>query len=134
MEDLDRPMPGMRYYLAMWCSTGFESLVDIGEIWSQEEQESKDQLWDILSSNEDSFKKKPLRNTIARMVSSMKLRARVNSQRNYEIYCFMTDDSIPASELNQLVESDPQLLVDMIRDHGIRIYGHAAAPNQVLIK
>lgn len=131
--DLNRPLPGRKYYLAMWHMFGFESLVDIGDMWAEEVAAEKAHVWALLSDPNARFKPKTMQ-TINQMVSSMKLRARVNSQRHYEIYMFMTDDDIPKSVLDGMIDEDPQGLVDLIRAKGIKLYGETIQSNQPVIR
>lgn len=115
-EDLDRPLPGNNYFVVTWCSEGLESIVDIGEIFLREEAQEKEAVFNILSDKPHS--KGPLRNEITHIVGRLKMRARMNSQRNYEIYMVMTDEAITKDILEQLFEETPQEIVDMIRENG----------------
>jgi hypothetical protein len=50
----------------------------------------------------------------------MILRARYNSQRHYEIYSF--DSVLTEEDIKETFASDPQLMVDAIRNVGHEIY------------
>ena len=50
----------------------------------------------------------------------MIIRARYNSQRQYEIYQFVSD--ISEDDIKDIFENDPQIIVNFIRKHGKKIY------------
>ena len=99
----------MRYYLAMWDCDGFEYLADITEFHPDEE--AKTVLFDSIKAGHI------VQKTGFPPITAMKLRARFNVQRNYGIYVFTSDDSIGLEDLMQWSKSDPQGLVNWIREH-----------------
>lgn len=103
-----------RYYLAYWCNEGFESIQDI----SKYETWEKGQLVEILASRQDRAEPNPLDT----MVNAMRMRARVNPQREYEIYAFMASDDIDQKSIDDWADVDPQGLVDWIRENGSKIH------------
>lgn len=105
----------MRYILASWDREGFECLQDITgkhpDIWD------KAQVFEALKGST------PQRNPLAEQIGHMKLRARYNSQRCYEIYVFTTEDNIEFKDLEDWMIADPQSLVEWIRkNHYAKIY------------
>ena len=131
--DMDRPLPGRRYYVAMWHMHGFEALVDVGDMWQKEQLAEQQYIYDVLADASPS-RKKPFRQEIGNLVNRMQIRAQVNSHRNYEIYMFMTDDDVEKSTLESMMDEDPQSLVDMIRSHGVHIYGHKLQDDTPVIR
>ena len=55
-------------------------------------------------------------------IATMMIRARANSQRSYEIYTFSTDDTMDYEFVKEMFESDPQTIVNSIREQGNKIY------------
>lgn len=105
----------MRYILASWDREGFECLQDITSM--HPDQFEKTQLIEALKGNT------PQTNPLFHQVSMMKLRARFNSQRCYEIYVFTTEDSIEFKDVEDWMIADPQSLVDWIRvNHYAKVY------------
>ena len=105
----------MRYILASWDREGFECLQDI-TLFHPDSFE-KCQIIDILKD------KSPQKNPLARQISAMKLRARVNAQRCYEIYVFTTQDDIEFKDVEDWMIADPQSLVDWVRvNHYAQVY------------
>lgn len=105
----------MRYILASWDQEGFECLQDITGL--HPENYEKGQLIDALRGN--SVKSNPL----WQQIEHMKLRARFNSQRRYEIYVFTTEDNIEFKDVEDWMIADPQSLVDWVRvNHYSKIY------------
>ncbi len=97
----------MRYILASWCSEGFECLQDITSM--HPDHFEKGQIMEALKGNT------PQKNPLAQQIAHMKLRARFNSQRQYEIYVFTMGDDIDFKDVEDWMISDPQSLVDWIR-------------------
>ena len=105
----------MRYILAAWDSTGFETLQDITHF--HPENFEKTQLIEILSGH------KKTRNPLGQQISMMKLRAQANMQRVYEIYIFSTNDDIEFKDVEDWMIGDPQSLVNWVRkNHTVKIY------------
>jgi hypothetical protein len=105
----------MRYILAAWDSTGFETLQDITTF--HPENFEKSQLIEILSGH------KKTKNPLGQQIEMMKMRARANAQRVYEIYMFTTLDDIEFKDVEDWMIADPQSLVNWIRkNHAVKIY------------
>ncbi len=106
-----------RNYLAMWDEEGLECLFDITGM-------DGDMM--IAKLKGEKF-------TAPFNLSMMMLRARANSQRHYEIYTFSSDDSIDAEMIKDLFNDNPQFIVDLIREHGNKLYSDRAEPNRIKI-
>ena len=105
----------MRYILASWDREGFECLEDITS--KHPDSWDKEQVFEALKGNT------PQRNPLAQQIEHMKLRARFNQQRCYEIYVFSTDDTIEFKDVEDWMIADPQSLVDWVRkNHYAKIY------------
>ena len=105
----------MRYILASWDREGFECLEDITS--KHPDSWDKGQVFEALKGNTLQ------RNPLAQQIEHMKLRARFNQQRCYEIYVFSTEDSIEFKDVEDWMIADPQSLVDWIRkNHYAKIY------------
>lgn len=113
----------MRYYLAFWGNEGFESIQDITRF----EQWDQVQLMEILSDRPSKS------NPLWPMISAMKMRARVNSQRECEIYAFSSNDDIELSDINAWEKSDPQSLVDWIRRNGVEVHSDKSTQQRRVI-
>jgi hypothetical protein len=96
----------------MWDCNGFEVIKDCSS-WERQS------LLDTIAGKE--LTKPPV------SLQAMTMRARFNPQRNYEIWTFNTEESLDEDTLWSYAETDPQALVDMIRDRGKRLYGEPAA-------
>lgn len=97
----------MRYILASWCSEGFECLQDITSM--HPDLFEKGQIIEALKGNT------PQKNPLMQQISMMKLRARFNSQRQYEIYVFTMGDDVDFKDVEDWMIGDPQSLVEWIR-------------------
>jgi hypothetical protein len=89
----------------MWCSEGLECVIDITE-------EEKKCMWAQLRGK---------KYTPGFSVDMLKLRAQCNSQRHYEIYTFDSGD-FSLTDVRNLFERTPQVMVDFVREHGTKIY------------
>ena len=104
----------LRSYIAMWDHTGLECIFDCTEEKEKYVQWEKDAMVSILKGDA-----KPTRETNI-PIQQMILRARFNSQREYEIYEFNSTVSIKS--LEKAFQSNPQPIVEFIRDNGYKIY------------
>jgi len=113
----------MRYYITMWCSEGVECVQDITEYKDWETASA----FAVLSG--DNAKPCPLNG----MVTHMRLRARINSQRSYEIYVFASTNDVDESAVKEWSESDPQSFANWVRkNHNVCLYKDRA-PQRVAI-
>jgi len=111
-------------YLVYWCEEGLESVVPITEY----EHWDRDNTFRVLNNQET------VRNPLNQMIQNMMLRARVNSQRHYELYAIDCDNSINKTDIEQMFETDPQSAADLFRSRGHRLYSDRAEKNRVKIR
>lgn len=117
----------MRYFLLSWDQEGFECIQDITA--NHPDNWDKAQLMNALKSN------KVDKNPILQQASMMVLRARYNTQRHPEIYVIGADDDIELDAIQAWSESDPQGLVDWVRErHYYKIFDGRADRNRLVIK
>lgn len=100
---------------AVWSNEGFESIVNISEI-------EADMLNAELTG--DSFNGQHPNQYLNLAI----LRARYNPQRAYEIYGF--ESTCDVSILRELTLSDPQLLVNLIREVGHCFFSSRRSTNE----
>jgi len=108
-------------FLAMWDIHGLEAIYSVDHARDQIVNWEKSELWNILK--EENSKPKP--NPIP--LNLMLIRARMNSQRSYEIYEFKSTFNM--NEVKELFKDKPQIIVDWIRENGYKIYSDYS-PNQ----
>ena len=113
-------------FLAMWDIHGLEVIYDLEPAFAEIEKWEKDNLFAMIKEEEHSNKPKPI------PLQQMILRARMNSQRSYEIYEFKSTFNI--DEVENLFKTKPQVTVDWIRENGYKIYSdhNANQTNQVI--
>ena len=105
-------------FVVVWDNTGLEY---IGDITLDEQQRT----WAAL-------KGEPLKYTLPNL-EHLKLRARYNSQRHYEIYIVSATDGITADDIRDMFEANPQLAADTIRRRGHCLYSDRASKDKILI-
>ena len=110
-------------YLVYWCEEGLESVIPI----TQYERWDSENTFRVLNNQE------PVRNPLNQMIQNMMLRARVNSQRHYELYAIDCDHSIQKADIEQMFEDDPQTAAELFRSRGHRLYSDRAEKNRVRI-
>jgi hypothetical protein len=93
-------------FLAMWDNQGLECLFDITDLDGD----------NFMSALKGETYKTPFN------IGTMIIRARANSQRSYEIYAFTTDETMDYDFVKDMFESDPQVIVNSIRETGRKIY------------
>jgi len=117
----------MNKFVIMWCEDGLECIIpiDLAEYKKYENdcvaaRLADEEMPDIpteLKKTEDAIR-------------IMELRAQVNSQRFYEIYNLDTTESITKNDLEKLFEESPQMIVNLIREKGVKISGSGRGKNK----
>ena len=93
-------------FLAMWDCDGLECMFDITDMEGDA----------LISKLKGETYRVPFN------ISTMMIRARANSQRSYEIYTFSTYETMDYDFVKEMFESDPQTIVNSIREQGNKIY------------
>ena len=101
-------------FIAMWDMTGLECLINVTAIEKEHEKWEKANIFRILKDQNKEVK--PANIPLDMMI----LRARVNSQRHYEIYTF--ESELSEKYIKETFSSDPQVIVDAIRNVGHELY------------
>ena len=109
----------------MWDMTGLECLINVTKIEKEHEQWEKENIFRILKDQDKTLK--PAHVPLEMMI----LRARVNSQRCYEIYAF--DSELSEQDIRETFEDSPQVMVDAIRNVGHKFYSDRANKKQQVI-
>ena len=112
-------------YVAMWDMTGLECLINVSTVIQKHEQWGKENIWRILK--EDNTDSKPANVPLHSMI----MRARYNSQRHYEIYTF--DSELSEEDIKETFATDPQVMVDAIRNVGHELYSDRVAKKTQVI-
>lgn len=107
----------MNTFLVMWDMYGLECLFNVTE-WS------KKKTWATLKGQH--FDDGP-------SIQMMLLRARVNSQRCYEIYSFNADEGVTEQSIREAFDGSPQSIVDIIRKQGEKIYSDRSETSKQVI-
>jgi hypothetical protein len=103
-------------FLAMWDCNGLECLFDITDL----EHDA------MISGLKNEKFKTPFN------ISMLMMRARLNSQRSYEIYSFETESDIDYECIKDMFEHTPQTIVNAIRKNGNKIYSDYTAKERVI--
>jgi hypothetical protein len=106
-------------FLIMWCNQGLECCIDITE-------DEQQRMWERL-------KGQPLRETTVPNYNHLLLRARVNSQRHYEIYTCEAVDGITAEDIRDMFEASPQTAADTIRRLGHCLHSDRQTQKAVIV-
>ena len=101
-------------FIAMWDMTGLECLINVTAIQKEHEKWEKENIFRILKDQIREIKPPSV------PLDMMILRARVNSQRHYEIYTF--ESELSEKYIKETFSSDPQVIVDAIRNVGHELY------------
>jgi hypothetical protein len=105
-------------FLVSWDCTGLEAVVNITAF-------EREQSWSILANQP------PV--SWGRIINSIILRARYNSQRHYEIYTFNVAPGITEEDIREMFNNAPQVAADLIRDRGRKIYSDRVSQSEVKI-
>lgn len=101
-------------YLAVWDCYGLESLFNVTQYMQQ--------------CTYNTLMELPLPESIP--LNHLLLRARNNTQRNYEIYLFDCESDITEDMLRESFNTAPQGMVDYIRKNGQQIYSDRATDKE----
>lgn len=109
-------------YLLSWDMTGLETVLDLTTLESLQDAEEQLRMVQILSDPEARDPGNKTGEVLNRTVQSILLRARVNSQRHYEVYTIQTDPGVCEQDMRELFNSNPQYAAELIRERGNRLY------------
>ena len=112
-------------FVAMWDMTGLESLINVTKIEKEHEQWEKENIFRILKEENQTLK--PPMVPLMMMI----MRAKANTQRHYEIYTF--DSELSEQDIRETFETNPQVMVDAIRNVGHKFYSDRADKKQQVI-
>lgn len=115
----------IKHYLAMWDMQGLECLFDVDFYMDQYNEWEKQKVFSILK--EEPIKPQPKGVPLQMLI----LRARVNSQRAYEIYEF--NSTLAYKELTEAFNDDPQPIVEWIRENGKKVYSDYVKQDKKMI-
>ena len=114
-----------KHYLAMWDMLGLESLHDVDFHMDKYNEWEKQKVVAILK--EQPIPIRPAGIPLQMMI----LRAKVNSQRAYEIYEF--NSTLKYKELTEAFNDNPQPIVEWIRENGKKVYSDYVKSERKLI-
>ena len=99
-------------YIFAWDQLGIESIIPI----TKYENIDRDNTMRILADQP------PIPNNLGQIISTLKLRARFNPERHYEIYAIDCDFDIDEEGWRKIWEENPQGTADLIRERGHKIH------------
>ena len=99
-------------FLLSWDMLGLDSVVNITDF-------EKEVTWNTLQD-----KQVP---RLGSLVNSVMMRARMNSQRHYEVYTVTMEESITEEDVRDMFEQAPQHMAELIRERGRKIYSDRMA-------
>ena len=121
-----------RAFLLSWDNTGLEGVVEVD--YDALDLEEQNRIASILSNPKGRDPGNPLNAQLSSTLSMMKLRARANTQRHYEIYLVPVGDAITEQHIRKMFENTPQDAADLMRERGTQLYSDRAKTDQVVIR
>jgi hypothetical protein len=94
-------------FLLSWDMLGLDSVVNITDF-------EKEMTWATLQDQPGP--------RLGSLVNSVMMRARMNSQRHYEVYTVTMETSITEEDVREMFESAPQQMAELIRERGRKVY------------
>mgnify|MGYP000093608653 CR=1 FL=1 len=104
-------------FIVVWCSDGLEWVEDI----SNHDQKA---MWSTLKGEPPK--------SISDKLKAAIFRARLNTQRSYEIYSITAIDGIMKSDIVEMFNLDPQGAAEIIRDKGYKIFADRVTKEKVI--
>lgn len=120
-------------FLLSWDMHGLESVIDVTEWERRSIQADKERIWGVLSNEDLHDPGNPVERNLNQIVTAILMRARVNSQRHYEVYTVQTDTAITADDMKQMFEDNPQVMADLVRERGKKLWSDRLKTNSVVI-
>lgn len=108
-------------FILSWDCNGLESIIPIGGLKDLHEEAEKSRMWETLETGEDPGNQ--YNRQLQHWVTSLTLRARLNTQRNYEIYTIHTTPEIDEEYLRDAFDTNREAAIKLIRERGNKIYG-----------
>lgn len=121
-----------RKFIVVWDSTGLEACVDITEKIDSSENFEKEKIFAILR-DPDAKPVNEAQRSLNSMINHMMLRARFNSQRNYEIYILTTTSGIEQQDIVDWFDTSPRSAAERTREIGIKLYSDRATKQKVIV-
>ena len=110
-------------FIFMWSREGIESIIPI----TQYEHWDEEQLMNILK--EEPVESNPLNSILSRL----KMRAKFNSHRHYEIYAVDCHVDLTEEFWKLQWEQHPQFTADLIRERGVKLYSDRATERSLIV-
>lgn len=101
-----------KLWLAFWCCEGLEAMISVSEYMDRSKQELSEKIKTGTESRRNA------ESELNHVINGMQIRARMNGNRNYELYTFNANASMTQAQLREWFECAPQLAVDWIRKNG----------------
>jgi hypothetical protein len=120
-------------FLVVWDMLGLETVIDLTAIEQRNQVVEQERLVKILSDPDGRDPGNSGERNLGSIVNAILLRARMNSQRSYEVYTVQTVDGITEQDIQDMFENDPQGSADLIRDRGVKIYSDRLPKNTRVI-
>lgn len=117
-------MKNKRTFIFSWDMLGIESIICLDDYHEIDKQNTMR----ILKGQD------PVRNPLNSVIQSLLLRARFNSQRQYEIYAIDCDTDLDRDFWGKQWDDDPQFTADLIRERGHKIYSDRLRDDQIKIR
>ena len=112
------------HFIVMWDHLGLECIFDAKAALYELDNWEKLKVVSILKEERQPIQPRGI------PLQMMILRARMNSQRNYEIYEFVT--GMDMDEVKQLFKTSPQIIVDGIRNVGHCVYSDRETTKRII--
>ncbi len=122
-----------KLFLLSWDMYGLESILDLTTLENLHKEEEQFRMLRILSDPEAKDPGNRTGEALNRTVQSLLLRARVNSQRHYEVYTIQVDPSISEQQIKDMFADTPQQAADLVRERGNRLYSNRQDVAKVVI-
>ena len=122
-----------RLFLLSWDMHGLESLLDLTTLETLRIEEEKLRMIRILGDPDARDPGDQTGAALNRTVQSILLRARVNSQRHYEVYTIQVDAKITERTLWDMFNDNPQSAADLIRERGTCLFSDRVDAGKIKI-
>ena len=109
-----------RTFLVVWDMYGLENVVDLTKM-------DKHYIWNALKDGKDTDYHEGMK-----AIRYSVMRARLNTQRCYEVYTICTDGDVTVEMIKEMFEADPQTSAELIRSKGSLLHSDRSKRKQVI--
>lgn len=119
-------------WLLSWDMFGLECAINVDYYEQGHKDHEKNAIWETLKGN--TVKETDPGETFSRILHRVLLRARINSQRHYEVYTVTIPSNITEDQIHEMFKNNAQSMADLVREKGTQHFSARLATGKAVIQ